>query len=231
MSDNVRDIVARCRFFCGLTDAGRERIASLGRIKRYRKGELIFRQGQPCPGVFVVGQGSIRVYKIAPSGKEHVLHFASEGMTFAEVAAIGQFDCPACAEALEDSVCVLLPLDAFLKTIRSDHDLCIQLLQGMAGWVRHLIGLLEDIVLRDAAGRVARHLLGQAATGGADFALPILKKDLASHLNLTSETLSRTLRRFAESKLIEMPDQQSIRLLDQAALKDVADGLLPEEFA
>jgi CRP/FNR family transcriptional regulator len=193
--------------------------------KHYKKGEIIFRQGQSCPGVFVVGRGTVRVYKIAPSGKEHVLHFASEGMTFAEVAAIGQFDCPAHAEALEDTICALLPQEAFLKAMRSDHDLCMQLLQGMAGWVRHLIGLLENIVLRDAAGRVARHLLQQAAGSGSEFALPILKKDLASHLNLTSETLSRTLRRLAESAMIEMPDQQSIRVLDRGGLAEIADGL------
>ena len=224
MSDSLRDIVANCRFFGGVTSAGLERLINIGRIKRYGKGEIVFRQGQPCPGVFIVGQGSIRVYKIAPSGKDHVLHFALEGMTFAEVAAIGQFDCPAYAEALEDTVCVLLPQEPFLNLLRSDHDLCMQLLQGMAVWVRHLIGLLEDIVLRDAAGRVARHLLQHPAAEKTEFALPILKKDLASHLNLTSETLSRTLRRLAESGLIEMPDQQSIRVLDRGAMENVAEG-------
>ncbi|MDM8006065.1 MAG: Crp/Fnr family transcriptional regulator [Phycisphaerae bacterium] len=225
MSDDLLDIVNRCRFFGGLSNASRQRIVSLAVRKHYKKGEIIFRQGQSCPGVFVVGRGTVRVYKIAPSGKEHVLHFASEGMTFAEVAAIGQFDCPAHAEALEDTICALLPQEAFLKAMRSDHDLCMQLLQGMAGWVRHLIGLLENIVLRDAAGRVARHLLQQAAGSGSEFALPILKKDLASHLNLTSETLSRTLRRLAESAMIDMPDQQSIRVLDRGGLAEIADGL------
>lgn len=225
MSGDLVDIIRKCRFFGGLSDSSRRRIASLAVKKRYGKGTIIFRQGQPCPGMFVVGHGHVRVYKIAPSGKEHVLHFASEGMTFAEVAAIGGFDCPAYAEALEDTVCALLPQEAFLKALRSDHDLCIQLLQGMAAWVQHLIGLLEDIVLRDAAGRVARHLLQQAAGSGSEFALPILKKDLASHLNLTSETLSRILRRLADSAMIEMPDQQSIRVLDRGRLAEVADGL------
>jgi CRP/FNR family transcriptional regulator len=101
----------------------------------------------------------------------------------------------------------------------------------MAGWVKQLTGLLEDIVLRDATGRVAQYLLrDRGAGGGADFKLPALKKELASHLNLTSETLSRTLRRLVECRLIELPDPQHIRIINAQALAEVAEGILAQEF-
>ena len=227
----AREILRKCGLFRRLADEWIDLLASEAITRRFKKGHRIIRQGDQCPGLYCVGQGLVRIFKTAPSGKDHVLHFADPGKTFAEVAAMGEFAVPAHAEAVEDTVCVVLPTDRFQRLLKTHHELCLQLLSGMSFWVRQLVGLLEDIVLRDAGGRVARHVLEADPSGGREaFSLPVLKKDLASHLNLTSETLSRTLRRLAESGLIEMGAGQRIRILDSAALRDVAEGLLPAEF-
>ena len=227
MSVKIRDILTSCRFFSEVRGESLDRLVSMARLRHYAKGELVFRQDDPCPGVFVVGSGSIRIFKTAPSGKEHVLHFVDPGLTFAEVAAIGGFACPAFAEAMTESTCVLLPTEPFTRALGDDHNLCLQLMSSMAFWVRHLIGLMEDIVLRDAAGRLARHLLEACGVEGQTFTLPGLKKDLASHLNLTSETVSRTLRRFADAGLIQQLEGGRLRILRRDDLKNVADGLYP----
>jgi CRP/FNR family transcriptional regulator len=193
-------------------------------VRNYEKSTMIFRQGDECPGVFIVGSGLVRVFKMAPSGKEHVLHLVGPGSTFAEVAAIGLFDCPAFAEALEDTRCVLLPLIPFSRALQDDHALCLQLMASMAGWVKHLVGLVEDVVLRDAAGRTARYLLDAPRGADGSVHLPSLKKYLASHLNLTSETLSRTLRRLEEMGLITSDAERGIVVINRAGLQAAAEG-------
>ena len=169
------------------------------------------------------------MFQLAPSGKELVLHFAEPGKTFGEVAALGGFPAPANAQAVESSLCTVLPASRFRQLLESHHELCLQLLGGMALWVRQLVGLLEDVVLRDALGRVARHLLMAAPElGSAPFQLPMLKKDFAAHLNLTSETLSRTLRRLADCGAISVSGPQQIQVLDRAHLEQLASGTLGE---
>ncbi len=199
----------------------------MARLAKFAKGQMIFRQGQPCPGVYVIGSGLVRVFKTAPSGKEHVLHMVGAGNTFAEVAAIGGFDCPANAEAVVPTVCALLPLDRFRKAIEEDHALTVDMMMGLTGWVRQLVDLMEDIVLRDAAGRLARFLLEADSGEDGSVALPTLKRHVASHLNLTSETLSRTIRRFTEAGLIEPSESARVRIVDRQRLREIADGVGP----
>ncbi|MCL2640494.1 MAG: helix-turn-helix domain-containing protein [Phycisphaerales bacterium] len=97
----------------------------------------------------------------------------------------------------------------------------------MAGHVWVVVELLEDIVLRDALSRVAKHLLGTPMRGDGTIHLPSLKKHLASHLNLTSETLSRCLRQLAGDGMIRAESGQSLRILAATKLREVAEGLFP----
>jgi CRP/FNR family transcriptional regulator len=220
------EILSNCRFFAGVKGAHRDRLLAMAQLREFARGEMVFRQGDDCPGVFIVGTGLVRVFKTAPNGKEHVLHLVGPGSTFAEVAAIGNFAVPAFAEALENSRCVLLPMVPFSRALQEDHALCLQLMTSMAGWVKHLVGLVEDIVLRDAAGRLARYLLSAPLAPDGSVQLPSLKRHLASHLNLTSETLSRTLRRLEDLELLSSNAEQGIRLLDRQGLAEMAEGML-----
>lgn len=227
MPQNVPDILHNCRMFAQVKPEGFAKLVAIARLVRLEKGQRIFRQGDACPGVYVVGSGLVRVFKTAPTGKEHVLHLVGPGGTFAEVAAIGGFDCPANAEAAAATTCVLLPTDRFQQALAEDHRLCLDLMLGLTLWVRHLLGLVEDVVLRDAAGRLARFLLDSQPGDDGLVELPSLKRHVASHLNLTSETFSRTIRRLAEGGLIAPHDGNRVELLAPEKLRMIAEGMGP----
>ncbi len=221
--DKLR-VIAGCKVFGAVAPTRQSELANAGRLVHYARGHTIFRQDEPVPAMFIVISGLVRLFKIAPSGKEHTLHLAGPGQTFAEVAAIAGFPCPAWAEAVDETDALLLPTEAFRRMLEQDHALCLELLTGMGMWVRHLTSLLEDIVLRDAASRVARQLLIAPRDAQQVAAFPGLRKHLASQLNLTPETLSRTFHRFAEAGLIAVLDDQRIQLVDIEGLTATSNG-------
>ncbi|MFZ1935301.1 MAG: Crp/Fnr family transcriptional regulator [Thermoguttaceae bacterium] len=228
---NVIDILHGCQLFSEVQAGGFRRLATMARLCQFRKGQVIFHENEPCPGVFVVGQGLVRIFKTGHGGKEHVLHIAGPGDSFAEVAALGQFPLPASAEALKKTLCALLPQERFRQALAEDQQLCLDMMTGIALWARRLVGLIEDIALRDAAGRLARYLLELAqsrSTADGVVKLPGLKRHVASHLNLTGETFSRTLRRLIDAGLIAEIDAGRLRLLHPKKLRQVADGMFPK---
>jgi CRP/FNR family transcriptional regulator, dissimilatory nitrate respiration regulator len=227
MSLNVADILHDCKLFSAVPPASFRRLATIARLQHFRKGQAVFHEAEPCPGVFVVGTGMVRVFKAGPGGKEHVLHMVGPGGTFAEVAAIGNFDLPASADAVTKTTCLLLPQERFRAILETDHPLCLGMMSGLSLWVRHLVTLMEDVVLRDAAGRVARFLLDAHALPGGTIELPALKRHIASHLNLTSETFSRMFRRLVDAGLIGELDSTHVKLLDRRKLQQIAEGLFP----
>ena len=88
---NIVDVLSNCELFSAVEAAGFQRLATIGRLCQFRKGQVVFRENDPCPGVYVVGQGLVRVFKTGGAGREHVLHMVGPGGSFAEVAAIGNF--------------------------------------------------------------------------------------------------------------------------------------------
>jgi CRP/FNR family transcriptional regulator, dissimilatory nitrate respiration regulator len=216
---NKTAILAECALFRGVSPGNRRRLLDMGRKVDFKSGALVFKQDDPCPGIYCVGSGTIRVYRIGAGGKEHTLHMAGQGQTFAEVAVIGGFACPAFAEVTHAAECVLLPTREIQSMLREEHAFCLELLLGMSQWVRYLTGLLEDITLRDASGRVARHLLQATPDARGTIGLAGLKKHIASHLNLTSETFSRVLRKLADADMVEIIDEKRLRILDRKTLE------------
>ena len=107
-------IITDCSLFRGVSSERQRRLVDMARRVAFQAGTLVFRQNDPCPGIYCVGTGLVRIYRIGAGGKEHTLHMAGPEQTFAEVAVIGGFPCPAYAEATQASQCALLPTKSIM---------------------------------------------------------------------------------------------------------------------
>jgi CRP-like cAMP-binding protein len=102
------------QMFKGLETEQLQALAEIAKIKTHEKGELIFSQGEPGIGFFIVKTGRVKVFQVSPEGKEQILKFFSSGEHFAEVPAFDGGCFPASAAAIEDSQLLLFQRTDFL---------------------------------------------------------------------------------------------------------------------
>lgn len=216
-----QEVLASSGFFGRVKRELLTQISGISRLESYDKGESIFVESATCTGMYVVGDGAVKVYKIAPDGREHVLHVAEPGETFGEAAMfMGSVGYPAHAAAVKRSQVVFIPKHEMLKLLEGEPHLCFEVLASLAMWTHRLVTKLETLTLKDASARLAEYILSRAGRGELELSIP--KNVLAANLAVTSETLSRLLNRFEAEGLIEA-DGKRIRVLDTNGLIEISE--------
>ena len=190
-----------CQLFCGLPQPELETIASFSQLMRVSKSGYLFREGEPALGFYVVQTGAINVHRVSNSGKEQLIHVFRTGETFAEASLAMETGYPADARAVENSSVILVPKKEFVDLLRRRPELSLRMLASMSTHLRVLIGLLEDLQLKDVETRLANWLLHRCPEGkqGCVIKLQTTKRVLAAEMGTTSETLSRTFAKFRDA--------------------------------
>ena len=202
----VVNTLRSCQLFVGLSAADLDAVASLAVVKSLDKGDYLFREREPSHGFYVVQTGSINVHRVNAAGKEQVIHVFRAGESFAEGALTLEGGYPADARALEASQVLLIQKSGFLALLRRQPELSLRMLASMSVHLRVLVSQLEDLTLKDVETRLANWLLRRCphppGERPAKIELKMTKRVLASELGTVSETLSRTLAKFREQKLV-----------------------------
>ncbi len=220
-----------CQLFVGLPSSDVEEIAGFASTKSLEKGAYLFREGDPVDGFYVVQRGCINVHRVSPMGKEQVIQVFRAGSSFAEAALSTEGGYPADARAIEASNLILIPKQPFIALLGRKPDLAIRLLAAMGMHLRALVGLLEDVTLRDVETRLVNWLLKRCNPGDGNacaIELVTTKRVLAAELGTSSETLSRTFASLREAGILEVAGS-TIRITDRPALADRFRSLLGEK--
>jgi CRP-like cAMP-binding protein len=194
-----------CQLFSGLPAAELEAIADFATLRTLVKDEYLFREGDPSEGFYVVQKGALNVHRVSAAGKEQVIYVFRAGESLAEASLAGARGYPANARALENSSVVVVPKGPFLQLLARQPELGLRMLGSMSQHLRVLVGLVEDLTLKDVETRLLHWLLQQCppcATNEYVVQLKLTKRVLAAELATTSETLSRTFARLRAAKLL-----------------------------
>ena len=220
-----------CQLFSGLPAGDLEAVAGFAVLRSIGKDGYLFHEGDPSEGFYVVQKGAINVHRVSATGKEQVIYVFRAGESLAEASLAGDRGYPANARAVESSTVVVVPKAPFLALLSRRPDLGLRMLGSMSQHLRVLVGLVEDLTLKDVETRFIHWLLKRcpaATVGDARVELGMTKRVLAAELGTSSETLSRTFARLRAENLLEVTGN-TLRVLDVAALQSRFRRLLGEE--
>ncbi len=211
--------------FKGLTDPQTALMRDQFSQKSFKKNEIIFFEGDPAHGFFVVAEGKVKIYKMAPDGKEKILHIYGPGSPFGEVPVFSGGRFPANAMALTRSRVFYISRDAFIKAIKLHPSLALNMLGELSKRLREFTVQIENLALKEVPARLATYLIYLTQEQGDDeqVTLTISKGQLASLLGTIPETLSRIFNRMSTQQLIDV-QSQTIHIQNRDELLSLAEN-------
>ena len=207
----ARDALRACGLFSHADDASLDALAGALRVRRFRKAETIFHQGDPGDALFIVASGSVKVVLPSSEGPEPaIVAVLGPGEFFGELALLDGAPHSATIVAVEPTETLVLRRDAFLGLVDTEAELRRALLASLATEIRRLTGHVEDLHFLDLPGRLASRILRLAAgqpradDGSVTIPWPYTQSELAGMIGGSRQSVNRLLADFADEGLVRL---------------------------
>lgn len=222
--ETIESILRKTPLFATLTDGERRALSTRITKRHFNRGELLFQEGDPCSGLFLIASGKVRIFKLSSSGREQTLAIEGSGSSFAEIPIFDGGKYPASASALEDSEVLFISRKDFQNYCREHPEVALKVLAVVGTRLRRLVGIIEDLSFTTVRQRLISLLLRLAQEEGTwaneDVRIELAKthQDLAAELGTVRELVSRNLSRLQAEGFIEV-EGRTIIVKDLGGLK------------
>lgn len=216
--------LARLPLFAGLGGSELGRLAAATTRRELKRGEFLFRQGEPCTGFYVAVHGRVALSSRPPQGRERVHDIVGPGRSFAEAIMFLERPYIVSAKALGDALVLHVAKDAVFAELERNPGFARRIIATLSEKLHAAVRELDTYALGSGEQRFAAWLLSAAVPadqGAVSVTLPAPKRTIASRLNLSAEHLSRILRHLVAEGLIEVRGR-SVEIPDLARLRGLA---------
>ena len=217
--------VAIVPLFNGLSTEEQDEVATHARPIRRKRGETIHRPGDDVSHLLVVHKGSVKISHLAPNGHEQLLRVLEPGDFIGETAFVTGSRPEDWATALADVELCSFDHSDLGALVAQYPDIAVRMLHAVTSRLDAAERLIADLTSADVESRLAGYLMGLPAKhqdGRLVVRLPLAKKDIASLLGTTPETLSRKLAAFTDAGLITVRGRDVV-ITDPAGLESAAE--------
>jgi CRP/FNR family transcriptional regulator len=217
-------ILRATQLFSALNDAELAAFAKRAVVRRFASGEMLFSEGEPCEGLYVVAAGRVRIFKTSASGREQVLTIEGPGSSIAELPVFDGGRYPASVSAVEDAQLLFVSRDDFRTCCLEHREVALKVLQVVGARLRRLVGIIEELSFTTLRHRLIAWLLreaeahGRSTPEGTVFELGMTHQELAAHIGTVRELVSRNLARLQAQGFIHTQGRE-ITIMDREGLE------------
>jgi CRP/FNR family transcriptional regulator, anaerobic regulatory protein len=193
--------------------------------RRYKKGQMVFFEGDVADKLYIVNQGKVKVYKYTKEGKEQILYVLSDGDFIGDLSLLkkGKFEFN--AEALEDTAICTLSKEDFDNVVRTNPEITFKILENVHDRLISLERLVQSLGTKDVEARIAALLLsfiknfGTETKEGIMVDLPLNREEMGNYIGITRETISRKLTSMQDEGVIELIGNRKLLIKDMEYLE------------
>jgi len=198
---DARRTLAQSDPFGALSDDAAARLAATATVRSLRRGDALWRSGDPPNATAVVIKGHVKCWSAGRQRRQWVEDIAGPGDVCGLAACVDGGPQAFNAEAIERSSVLIVPADAVGFALQQDPAFARRVGRKLAGEVRRVGQACEDVALRTPTERLARHLYLRSA-GARDFDLHETQSELAGRLGTVREVVARSFRRLEAEGVI-----------------------------
>lgn len=221
---SIAEILSRQPLFRGLSVNELAQISAGCREFRVKKNEVLFHKGDLPEGMHVVVMGQMKLALPSSQGVEKIVHMCGPGATFGEAVVFLDKPYPVNAQAMTDSLLLLVSKRVLLEAMDANNMLSRKMLASLSSRLHELLEDMESCTLRTSMQRVVCFLIQSAPADEMpvfDIVLQSSKQNIASQMNLAPETFSRVLGHLSDKGLIRVKGR-TITVLDRQLLRNFA---------
>jgi CRP-like cAMP-binding protein len=208
-------------YFSNLNDEELNLVQKLVFEKEFQRGDLIALEGEAAGALYFVFSGAVKIFKTSSDGKEQILSITCPGGSFNDVPVFDGAPNPFSAQAMGPVIIYGIEKRDFAKILRDHSQVALNVINVLAGRIRHLTSLVEDLSFRPVIRRVAKILLEYAGDGTGPVQR-LTQQEMAAMAGTGREVVTRSLKAL-ESKGILRMERHRIVITDREALKDIAE--------
>ena len=209
-NDRAVGLLRRAALFAELSDDALAWLGDRAIERTYRKGQLLFYQGDPGESLFVMVDGMVKVSVVSEQGDEMVLVTLQPPDVFGELAIVDAGPRSASAEAVEASKVLVVSRAALLELMKTHPDVNEAVLRSLGSSLRRLTEQAADLVFLDLHGRVAKLVVGLAEKEHAApedavvLDLHITQSDIGHMVGGSRQSVNQILKSFERRGLVEV---------------------------